>query len=124
MELEEQDEFVTAYTKVLVAAWTDEEYAGRLESDPVDALAEHGLTVPAGSEVVITRVIPEETSGGGVEVAVGKWEAGKISGTYILSVPAAPQVDLGELSEDDLLSISGGSVSISYCCCTPCCSCA
>ena len=124
MELEEQDEFVTAYTKVLVAAWTDEEYAARLDSDPVEALAEHGLTVPAGAEIVITRVIPEETAGGGVEVAVGKWEAGKISGTYILSVPAAPQVDLGELSEEDLLSISGGSISISYCCCTPCCSCA
>lgn len=123
MELQEQEEFVTAYTKVLVAAWTDEEYAARLEADPAEALAEHGLTVPAGGEIVVTRVIPEETSGGGIEVAVGKWEAGKISGTYVLSVPATPQVDLSELSEDDLVAISGGW-SISSCCCTPCCSCA
>ncbi|MGI8592425.1 MAG: hypothetical protein ACR2M5_15845 [Nakamurella sp.] len=123
MELIEQEEFVTAYTKVLVSAWTDQEYAGRLESDPAQALAEHGLTVPEGAEVVVTRVIPEESAGGGVEVAVGKWEAGKISGTYVLSVPATPQVDLSELSEDDLLSISGG-LSISHCCCTPCCCCA
>jgi hypothetical protein len=123
MELTEQEEFVTAYTKVLVSAWTDQEYAGRLESDPAQALAEHGLTVPEGAEVVVTRVIPEESAGGGVEVAVGKWEAGKISGTYVLSVPATPQVDLSELSEDDLLSISGG-LSISHCCCTPCCCCA
>ena len=123
MELTEQEEFVTAYTKVLVSAWTDQEYAGRLESDPAQALAEHGLTVPEGAEVVVTRVIPEESAGGGVEVAVGKWEAGKISGTYVLSVPATPQVDLSELPEDDLLSISGG-LSISHCCCTPCCCCA
>jgi len=123
MELTEQEEFVTAYTKVLVSAWTDQEYAGRLESDPAQALAEHGLTVPEGAEVVVTRVIPEDSSGGGVEVAVGKWEAGKISGTFVLSVPATPQVDLSELSEDDLLSISGG-LSISHCCCTPCCCCA
>ena len=123
MEQHEQDEFVSRYTKVLVAAWTDEEFAARLDSDPTEALAEHGLTVPAGADVVVTRVIPEESSGGGIEVAVGKWEAGKISGTYVLSVPVTPQVDLSELSEDDLLSISGG-FSISHCCCTPCCSCA
>ena len=123
MEAQEQETFVTAYTKVLVAAWTDEEYAGRLDADPAEALAEHGLTVPPGSSVVVTRVIPEETSQGGVEVAVGKWEAGKVSGTYVLSVPATPQVDLGELSDDDLLAISAGW-SISHCCCTPCCSCA
>ena len=58
---------------------------------------------------------------------MGKWEAGKVSGTYVLSVPATtPQVDLGELSDDDLLAISGGAIniSISNCCCTPCCSCA
>ena len=123
MEQQEQDEFVSAYTKVLVAAWTDEEFAARLDADPAEALAEHGLTVPAGSEIVVTRVIPEDSAGGGVEVAVGKWEAGKISGTYVLSVPATPQVDLSELSEDDLVAISGGW-SISGCCCTPCCSCA
>ncbi len=123
MEQQEQETFVTAYTKVLVAAWTDEEFATRLDSDPTEALAEHGLTVPAGSSVKVTRVIPEETSQGGVEVAVGKWEAGKISGTYVLSVPATPQVDLGELSDDDLLAISAG-FSISHCCCTPCCCCA
>jgi hypothetical protein len=123
MEQQEQDEFVTAYTKVLVAAWTDAEFAARLDSDPTEALAEHGLTAPAGSQVLVTRAIPEENSGGGIEVAVGKWEAGKVSGTYVISVPATPQVDLGELSEDDLLSISGG-LSISQCCCTPCCCCA
>ncbi len=122
MPMSEHDEFVAAYTKVLVASWTDDAYAARLDADPRDALAEHGLHVPAGSQLVVTRSIPRSHAEGGVEVAVSKWEAGRTTGIYVVSVPASPEVELGELSDDDLLSISGASL-LSCCCCTPCCSC-
>ena len=120
--MSEHDEFVAAYTRVLVASWTDDTYAARLDTNPRDALAEQGLHVPAGAQLILTRVIPASHHDGGVEVAVDKWAAGRTSGVYVLSVPASPEVELGELSDDDLLSISGASM-LSCCCCTPCCSC-
>ena len=114
----EKDAFLASYTKVLVSAWTDDEYAQRLDSDPAGALREHGIEVPAGGKLVVTRTIPEDAGAPDEDAAIAKWEAGHQSGTYILSVPATPQVDFGELSESDLMAVSGG-VKVSCCSC-PC----
>lgn len=122
---EAESPFLVAYTKILVAAWTDDDFAARLDSDPAAAIREFGLEVPEGANLVVARVIPEEHGQPTEESAVQKWESGAVTGTYVLSVPEIPQVDLDTLTDDDLLAIAGGlaSVSISCCCCTPCCSC-
>ena len=121
---EPENPFIAAYTKILVAAWTDDDYAARLDSDPVSAIREFGLEVPEGANLVVTRVIPDEHAEPSEEGAIAKWEAGATTGTYVLSVPEIPQVDLDSLTEEDLLAIAAGSVSISCCSCTPCCCCA
>jgi hypothetical protein len=122
MSQQQKDEFLSAYTKVLVAAWTDDEFADRLEADPVAAVGEFGLAVPAEGKLVVTRVIPEDAAPASEDAAFQKWEAGRVTGEYILSVPEAPQVDLSELSESDLVAISAGfSVG---CCSCPCSCCA
>lgn len=118
MEPRERAAFVSAYTKILTAAWSNEAYAARLASDPVAALAEHGLTVPAQSSVRIIREVAGEPD---LEAQVRMWENGKTTGTYELLVPNTPQIDTRELSEADLEAVSGGDTYC--CCCSPCCSC-
>lgn len=120
---QEKDEFFASYTKVLVAAWTDEEYAQRLDADPAQALREYGLEVPEGSELVVTRVIPEDAGEPSEDAAIQKWVSGRSTGVYTLSVPATPALDLTELSEADLMALTGGW-SVSCCSSCPCCCCA
>lgn len=118
MEQHAKEAFLASYTKILVAAWTDDEYAQRLGTDPESAIGEFGLEVPDGGTLTITRTIPEDAGEPSEDVAIGKWEAGTNTGTYVLSVPQTPQVDLSELSESDLMAVSAGwGIS---CCSCPC----
>jgi hypothetical protein len=118
MEPRERAAFVSAYTKILTAAWSNEAYATRLTAQPLAALAEHGLTVPAGSAVNIIREVGGEPD---LEAQVRMWETGSTTGKYDLLVPSTPQIETRELSEADLEAVSGGD---NYCCCcSPCCSC-
>lgn len=118
MESRERAAFVAAYTKVLTAAWSDDEFAAHLESNPRAALAEKGLEVPEGASVNIVRNIGGEPD---LDAAVGLWEHGADSGIYELRVPNTPQIDTRELSEADLEAVSGGDTYC--CCCSPCCCC-
>jgi len=119
MEPRERAAFVSAYTKILTAAWSNEDFAAKLNSQPTSALVEHGLTIPAGATVNIVREIGGEPD---LETQVRLWEAGKASGRYELRVPSTPQIDTRELSEADLEAVSGGGNTY-CCCCSPCCCC-
>lgn len=118
MEPRERANFVSAYTKILTTAWSNEAFAARLTAEPAAALAEHGLAVPAGATVSIVREIGGEPD---LEAQVRMWEAGTSTGRYELRVPGTPQIDTRELSEADLEAVSGGDTYC--CCCSPCCSC-
>jgi hypothetical protein len=118
MEPRQRAAFVSAYTKILTSAWSNESFAASLSSNPAAALAEKGLEIPAGSTVTVIR----ETAGDpDLEAQVRMWENGKASGNYQLLVPTTPQIDTRELSEADLEAVSGGNTYC--CCCSPCCSC-
>ncbi|MFI1094819.1 hypothetical protein [Streptomyces sp. NPDC020917] len=118
MEPRERSAFVSAYTKVLTAAWSDDNYVTRLEENPRTALAEQGLELPANATVRIVREIGGDPD---LEAQVTLWGAGKASGVYELRVPSSPQIEDRELSEADLEAVAGGD---SYCCCcSPCCTC-
>jgi hypothetical protein len=118
MEPRDRAAFVSAYTKVLTAAWSNDAYAASLSANPRAALAEKGLAIPASATVTVIR----ETAGDpDLEAQVRIWENGKASGHYELHVPSTPQLDTRELSEADLEAVSGGNTYC--CCCSPCCSC-
>ena len=120
MSPQERAEFVNAYTRALITAWSSEDYASRLEADPKSALREVGLELPADATVDLVRVIPEGQHEGNLDVQIDLWERGLETGIYELHVPETPQIDTSELSEGDLDSIAAGGV---YCSCCPCCSC-
>jgi hypothetical protein len=119
METRERAAFVSSYTKILTRAWSDPEFAERLEASPSSAVADAGLSVPSGGKVVIVRSLGGEPD---LDAQVKLWEQGKRSGEYRLHVPNAPQVETKELSEADLAAVSGGDVT-ACCCCCPCCTC-
>jgi hypothetical protein len=120
MSPQERAEFVNAYTRVLITAWSSDEYAGRLVADPNAALRECGIEVPANATVNVVRLIPEGHQEGSLDVQIALWERGNETGHFELHVPETPQVDTSELSEGDLEGIAAGDV---YCCCCPCCCC-
>jgi hypothetical protein len=122
MDPQERADFVDAYTRVLITAWSSEEFASRLESDPKAALRECGIEVPANASVELARTIPEGKHEGSLDTQVDAWEEGARTGRYLLFVPETPQVNTSELTEGDLDSIAAGD-GYYCCCCCPCCCC-
>jgi hypothetical protein len=124
MNAQERTEFVNAYTRALITAWSSEDFSHRLAQDPKTALTEVGLNIPAGAQVDLIRTIPAETGGdASIDTQVALWEAALSSGHYELHIPETPQVEMAELSEGDLDAVAAG-IDISCRSCTPCCSCA
>ncbi|MET7618161.1 hypothetical protein [Streptomyces sp. NPDC005408] len=119
LDPQKRAEFVNAYTRALINAWSSEEYAERLGTDSRAALAEAGLELPADAEIVIVRELPEGKQDGNLDVQVEFWEIGLATGRYEFHIPETPMVDTAELSEGDLSDVAAGGT---YCCC-PCCCC-
>jgi hypothetical protein len=123
MNAQERTEFVNAYTRALITAWSSEDFSQRLAQDPKSALTEVGLNIPASAEVELIRTISADAGEGDIDAQVALWESALSSGHYELHIPETPQVDMAELSEGDLDAVAAGD-GPSYCCtCTPCCSC-
>jgi len=116
----QRTEFVNTYTRVLITAWSSEEYSAKLDNNPREALAEAGLEVPAGAKIVLVRNVPEGHSDSNIDVQVSLYERGLQSGTFEFHIPETPQIDMAELNEGDLDSIAAGDIN---CCCCPCCCC-
>src|SRR4051794_18364874 len=98
----QRTEFVNTYTRVLITAWSSEEYSAKLDNNPREALAEAGLEVPAGAKIVLVRNVPEGHSDSNIDVQVSLYERGLQSGTFEFHIPETPQIDMAELNEGDL----------------------
>lgn len=122
MSPDERAHFVSAYTEILLAAWSSRSYAELLDSDPRLALAQFGLVVEDDASIEVRQEISAEHGPADLEVAVADWSDGRRTGHYRLYVPSTPQLDVAELDLDDLEALSAG-YSANQCCCTPCCSC-
>jgi hypothetical protein len=122
MTLSEQEraDFVGGYTRAVINAWSNEEFAAALDSDPKTALAEVGIALPEGAKVTVDRRNPtaEEESSCDIEQQVKLYEDGRSNGNYVFLIPSTPQIETEELSEEDLVGAAGGG-----CCCCPCCCC-
>jgi hypothetical protein len=84
--------------KLIARAWEDEAFKAALLSNPSQAIAQAGLTVPEGTEI---RVV-EQSSDKGVK---------EKPGVHYLILPPKPKRDEAEeseLSEDELSFVAGG----------------
>jgi len=110
-------EFVNAYTRVLITAWSSEEFASKLSTNTREALAEGGLELPGNAEIVLIRSIPSSTQDGNLDKQVDLYERGLQTGHFEFHIPETPQVDVAELSEGDLDGVAAGDINS---CCCPC----
>jgi hypothetical protein len=140
VDAQDRTDFITSYTKLLVAVWSDETLGDKLAATPIPVLAQFGLIVPATANVTVIRQIPPEHGDPDVDFQVRLWEKGLETGDFEMHVPQTPQIDMSELSDSELEGITGGRAIItgvghagtigttaewSLCCtCTPCSSCA
>ncbi len=118
MSPQERAEFVNAYTRVLITAWSDERFSSQLDADPLGALCECGIELPAGARVDVVRTIPDGADEDSLDAQIEVWEHGQRTGQYSMYVPYTPLLDTVELTEGDLDSIAAGMLA---CCCGPCC---
>ena len=86
------NEFGASYGKAVARAWVDADYKAKLLRDPRAALSEVGIEFPAGKNVTVT-----ENDGKNIQ----------------LSLPPKPE---GEISDEALLTESGGICASEYCC--------
>ncbi len=122
MRADERALFVSAYTEILLAAWSSRRFAEELAADPPLALAQFGLVVPEGGTVEVCGRIRADHGEPSLDFAVAEWEEGERTGWYRIYVPSTPQMRWAELDTDELAVLSAGTVA-SQCCCTPCCCC-
>jgi hypothetical protein len=116
---QQRAEFVNAYTGALITAWSNEEFARKLDRAPVTALREVGLELPAHAEVILIRTLPEGEYEPSLDYQIGLYEQGLATGRFELHIPETPQINMTELSDSDLDGVAAGTA----CCCCPCCCC-
>jgi len=116
MSLSNQDRtaFVNAFTRIVITAWSDDDFARQLDSDPGAALRENGLDIPADAEINVVRQFSEDVEGS-LDTQVALWERGLATNVYEFHIPDTPQIDTAELTEGDLSTVAAGG-----CCCCPC----
>ena len=73
------------YGQLIAKAWTDEAFKARLKADPKAAMKEVGMDVPEGVEIEVVESTQEKA---------------------YLVIPPKP---VGELSDEDLDQVAGGS---------------
>jgi hypothetical protein len=79
-----------AWGRIVARAWQDDAFKQRLLADPAAVLQEHGVRVPPGSKV---KVIEDTAQ------------------VYHLTLPRNPDA-AGELSDEDLAQVVGGSAPV------------
>lgn len=116
-------EYAAAYTKLLVAVWTDEKLADRLRSDPHTVAADAGLMIPADVKVTVSETTGEvaDDPQAELEAYYDDFQKGLADKAVTLIIPPAPPLNVQDLTSDDLAGVAGGAVVC--CCCCPCCCC-
>lgn len=92
---------------VIERASLSEAYRRRLEADPHGVLAEAGIRVARGVEIVIHRLTPENYAAQSAQVAArGNPEA------LHLPIPVRPRQALDEIDDADMATVIGGTGSV------------
>ncbi|HEY2379674.1 MAG TPA: hypothetical protein VGK48_00710 [Terriglobia bacterium] len=119
-----QAQFLQRYGNLMVQIWGMPSLLDRFKKEPSAVLKEHGLDAEKAS---VTLLQPGAPNSLGItdttaDSAYQLWVEGKKKGNIPFYFVAHPPEGTGSeaLSDSELMSVAGG-LSISSCCCTPCC---
>lgn len=118
----ERQNFIRAYTRILVSSWSDNSYMERLMGSPREILSQEGLEVPDSIQVRVHRTTApapsQDSSDAALDTQVNLWMNAEEIGELVLYVPDAPIINTEDLDLADLSGVSGGGAVV--CCCCPC----
>ena len=114
-------DFTAAYTKLLVAVWTDEKVADRLKSDPHAVAADAGLVIPADVAITVSEVAGESSGEpqAAMEAYYGDFQKGLADKAVTLAVPEVSMLKVQDLTSEELAGVAGG-LCIRLCCSCSC----
>jgi len=106
------------WAKITAQAWEDPAFKQSLISNPNAVLAAHGMGFPDDYTVKIVEAGTPAAAGIGQYTLTQNDNFGY---TVVMRLPQKPaEVAQGELSDQELEAVAGGT---SYCCCCSCCPC-
>lgn len=94
--------FLNDYQALILGVWQNTGEEAKLVADPTGYAKLSGLPVEEGKTVVLDRSQPEGKLDG--KQLIDAWNA---DGQHTLYVPTTPLINLDELSEEELESVSG-----------------
>ena len=114
-------DFTAAYTKLLVAVWTDEKVADRLKSDPHAVAADAGLVIPADVAITVSEVAGESSGEpqAAMEAYYGDFQKGLADKMVTLAIPEVSMLKVQDLTSEELAGVAGG-LCIRLCCSCSC----
>lgn len=105
-------QFLDNYLQAMGSAWHTEGEEAKLLADPTAYAIEKGLPVEPGAVVKLDRTQPDSLFS--IEQIVADWTAAP--GEHILHVPAEELIDEADLTDEDLETIAGGSITVNVAC--------
>lgn len=125
-----EQETLQTFARVMVMAWTDEDYKAQLIEEPRAVLAAAGIETPEGSKVTVREVNElgdtDSSDIGNSRQYMDSWFDGHKTGEYEFILTQAPEgYELGNmmLSDEQLDAVAGGTAAAEGCCDYCCCPC-
>jgi hypothetical protein len=108
-------DFNERFGQLLLKSWTNEEFLDTLVSTPRVALEEVGLGLPESVDVRVERrealptgEAPKPYTDADFQAFYDKWAGAAESGSFVLTIPESAELALGDMSDTELETISGG----------------
>ena len=110
-EVPSKHSMLTAYNALAVRCWEDPAARARFVDAPREALAVYGWEVPESTAVTIELVDAEgDVRQLSADEIVNVWRRGMETGELRIKIAAEPpEVEPGELSEEELDRVTGGA---------------
>ncbi|HEY2380629.1 MAG TPA: hypothetical protein VGK48_05545 [Terriglobia bacterium] len=120
-----QAQFLQRYGNLMVQIWGMPSLLDRFKKEPTAVLKEHGLDTGKASVTLLQPGTPNALgiNDSTAESAYQLWVEGQKKGNIPFYFVSQPPEGTGSesLSDSELMAVAGGALSISSCCCTPCC---
>lgn len=105
-------EFLDKYLQAMGSAWRSADEEAKLVADPTAYAVGKGLPVGPGAVVKLDRTQPESLFS--VDQLVRDWTAKP--GEHILHIPTEELISESDLTDAELETIAGGSVTVNIAC--------
>jgi hypothetical protein len=118
-ESPQSNKMMSGYMEAALRSWNDEAYKQRLSDNPMEALAEVGWEVPAGTDVKVAFFDQAEVADKepmSADELAENWEKGIKDGKLRIAISnSSPALETSEISEDKLSQASGGHCAEGWC---------